>query len=216
MLFRQIVISCAALTLLSGCSNFATNWMPHGYTYDDDTPITSAAPSQPWLNDAVITNTDDIAANTAAWQGAVYELIDKISPVLSPADGPVVLSARTPMTAQKQAFDHFLRQALIQRGYTVTTRTGPGPTIVYDVLPLEDKKTRNFALGKLGADSVPATNLENYFLLRVTTVAQPALDEAVVAVLQEEQTEYWRWPGYANQPVQGKSLEKTPVYLSRE
>lgn len=216
MRVRSVVTSCAALALLSGCSVFPTTWMPHGYKYDDDTPITSSAPTTPWNNDAVIVNTDQLASNQAAWQGAVFELVGKVSGTLTPADGPIVLLGRTPATNQKQAFDHYLRQALIQRGYTVSTVPGPGPTLVYDVLPMTNEITREFAAQRLGRDVVFKGDMSGIYLLRVTSVAQPAVDEAVVAVLGEEQSEIARWPGYSNMPVQGKARDIKPVYQTRD
>lgn len=216
MQFRLLISSCAALALLGGCSTFPTTWMPHGYKYDDNTPISSPAPTAPWNDDAVIVNTDQLASNQAAWQGAVFELMEKVAPQLSPADGPIVLLARTPNTNQKQAFDHYLRQSLIQHGLTLATVPGPGPTIVYDVLPMSNEVTREFAAQKLGRDVVFKGDMRGIYLLRITSVAQPAIDEAVVAVLAEEQSEYGRWPGYSQQPVQGKSLEQARVYDRRD
>ncbi len=216
MRVRVAVTSCAVLALLSGCSSFPSNWMADGYKYEDDTPISSPAPTTPWNNDAVIVNTDTIASNQASWQGAVYELAEKISGQLTPADGPIVLLARTPMTSQKQAFDHYLRQMLIQRGYAIATVPGPGPTLVYDVLPMTNPVTREFAAQRLGPETVFKGNMEGIYLLRVTSVAQPAVDEAVVAVLLEEQTEYGRLPGYGDRPVQGKAATVTPVYAARD
>lgn len=216
MRVRSLITSCAALALVSGCSIFPTNWMPHGYKYDDDTPISSPAPTTPWNNDAVLVNTDQLASNQAAWQGAVFELVDKLTGTLSPSDGPIVLLARTPATNQKQAFDHYLRQALTQRGFAITTTPGPGPTLVYDVLPMTSEITREFAAQKLGRDVVFKGDMSGIYLLRARTVAQPSVDEAVIAVLGEEQSEYSRWPGFSNQPVQGKSANPKPVYESRD
>ena len=217
---RPLLTACAALALLSACdSTFATNWMPVGYTYQDDTPITTPAPSRPWLNDAVITSTDGLSSSTAAWQGAVFELVDKLSPTVPP--GPVVLVAREPQTAQKQAFDHYLRQTLTQRGYTISTIAGSGPTITYDVMSLTNKSARDWAVAKLGIQAVPGADvpdadMKDVFMLRATTSAPVIADEAVVAVLTGEKREYDRWAGYTNQPVQGKALTKTPVYESRD
>lgn len=213
---RLLISSCAALALLGGCSTFPTTWMPHGYKYDDNTPISSSAPTAPWDDDAVIVNTDQLASNQAAWQGAVFELMEKVGPQLSAADGPIVMLARTPATNQKQAFDHYLRQALIQRGLTLATVPGPGPTLVYDVLPMTSEVTREFAAQKLGRDVVFKGDMKGIYLLRVTSVAQPAIDEAVVAVLAEEQSEYSRWPGFSSQPAQGKAVKEARVFETRD
>lgn len=217
---RPLLTACASLALLAACdSTFATNWVPVGYKYQDDTPITTPAPSKPWLNDAVITNTDGISANTAAWQGAVFELIDKMSATV-PA-GPVVLVARAPQTAQKQAFDHYLRQTLTQRGYTISTNPKAGTVVTYDAMSLENTAARTWAIKKLGVQAVPGAevpgaDMKDVYLLRVTTAGPVITDESVVAVLAGEKSEYNRWAGYSNQPAQGKALVKTPVYDKRD
>ena len=217
---RPLLTACAAVALLGACdSTFATNWVPVGYTYQDDSPITTPAPSKPWLNDAVITSTDGISASNAAWQGAVFELVDKLAPTVPP--GPITLVARPPQSAQKQAFDHHLRQTLTQRGYTIATTGSGGPTLTYDVMSLTNKAARDWAVAKLGAQAVPGAevadaNMKDVFLLRATTASPLIADEAVVAVLSGEKREYSRWSGYTNQPVQGKALTKTPIYESRD
>jgi hypothetical protein len=214
------VSSLAALLLLTACEPpFATNWMPVGYTYQDDTPITSPAPSKPWLKDAVIKDTEALATNTAAWQGAVFELVDKISAKVPAASGPIALKALEPNTTQKQTLDHYLRQGLIQRGYTVaTTSAAPGPVLTYDILNLSNPSVRDWTVKTLGADAIPGSNMKDMYVLRATTTSDGAIlsDEAVVAVLPGEKTEYRRWPGFTNQPAQGKALHKTPVYVSRD
>ena len=211
--------ACAAILLLSACeSTFATNWIPVGYKYQDDTPITTSAPTKPWLKDAVITDTEELAASTAAWQGAIFELVDKISAKVPASAGPLVLQAREPNNSQKQAFDHYLRQGLIQSGYVIATAPSTGTTLRYDILSLEDPSVRDWAIKTLGPDAVPGSNMKDMYLLRATTMTAGSVtsDEAVVAVLSGEKKEYSRWPGYANQPAQGKSLNKTPVYVNRD
>jgi hypothetical protein len=114
------------MLLLSACS---TQFMPKGYKYQDDTPLSSPAPSSPWDKSAVISNTENISAQTAAWQGAVYELLEKLEPNL-PKDGtPLNLTAAGYglMKEEKDnSLDHYLRQVLLQKGYNLTTIPNAG------------------------------------------------------------------------------------------
>jgi hypothetical protein len=117
--------------LLSACS---PQYMPKGYTYQDDTPLSSPAPSSPWNKSVVIDNTENIGAQTAAWQGAVYELLDKLEVTL-PKDGtPLNLTSESNslLTGGRDAsLDHYLRQALLQKGYNLTTIPDAGLQVTY-------------------------------------------------------------------------------------
>lgn len=221
MRLRTVLLSCSALMALTACDpGLPTNWIPHGYKYQDDSPVTTPAPTQGWVNSSVITDTEGIAASTVAWQGAVFELTDKLSAGLPPGSGPLVLQARQPAgTAQKQALDHYLRQALIQRGYQLSTVPGSGTLVTYDALSLENEGTRDWVVKNLGPEAVPGTNMKEVYLLRATATTpkgEPLTDQSVVAVLQGEKKEYMRWPGLGQQPTQGKALEKKPVYETRD
>lgn len=222
--FPAALLCTASVLMLAGCSSpFATSFLPTGYTYDDDTPITSPKPTQPWIDEAVITDTEALGANVAAWQGAVFELVDKVWLKLPPGQ-PVALTVVQPVTAQKQALDHYLRQALLQRGVTVVPAEAAAATITYDALPLEKGDAHKLAVARLGREAVPEakSNLKGIYLLRgiVSTTAQPKpvllADEASIAVLPGEKAEYSRWPGFSNQPAQGKATTITPVYMSRD
>lgn len=211
----------ASLLMLAGCSSpFATSFLPTGYTYDDDTPITSPKPTQPWMDEAVITDTEALGANVAAWQGAVFELVDKLSLKL-PAGQPLALAVVQPVTAQKQALDHYLRQALIQRGITIVPQEASAALITYDALPLEKGDAHKLAVERLGREAVPEakSNMKGIYLLRAIVSTSPKAllaDEAVIAVLPGEKTEYSRWPGFSSQPAQGKATSIVPVYESRD
>ncbi len=219
--FPAALFCTASLLMLAGCSSpFATSFLPTGYTYDDDTPITSPKPTQPWIDEAVITDTEALGANVAAWQGAVFELVDKLSLKL-PAGQPVALAVVQPVTAQKQALDHYLRQALIQRGITIVPQEAAAALITYDALPLEKGDTHKIAVERLGREAVPEakSNMKGIYLLRALVSTSPKAllaDEAVIAVLPGEKTEYSRWPGFSNQPAQGKATSIVPVYESRD
>jgi hypothetical protein len=211
----------ASLLMLAGCSSpFATGFLPTGYTYDDDTPITSPKPTQPWMDEAVITDTEALGANVAAWQGAVFELVDKLSLKL-PAGQPLALAVVQPVTAQKQALDHYLRQALIQRGITIVPQEAAAALVTYDAIPLDKGDAHKLAVERLGREAVPEakSNMKGIYLLRAIVSTSPKAllaDEAVIAVLPGEKTEYSRWPGFTTQPAQGKSTSIVPVYEARD
>ena len=134
-----------SLVVLSGCTSFfAPQAMPKGYKYEDSTPLSSPAPSEPWSNKAVITNTENMATNTAAWQGAVYELVAAMEPNLPQDGSPLNLTADSTSSNQILALDHYLRQTLIQKGYNLTTLPQTGTPLFYGIQT--DKKTGNFIL----------------------------------------------------------------------
>lgn len=130
-----------SLSTLSACTADNTpQWMARGYTYEDNTPLSSPVVSSPWDQDIVITDTDHLTANVAAWQGAVYELVAAIEPHL-PKDGtPINLSAVDAGSSQNMALDHYLRQILVQKGYNLTTVPDAGLLMTSEVkeVPKQD------------------------------------------------------------------------------
>jgi hypothetical protein len=118
----------------------STQSMPKGYRYQDSTPLSSPAPSTPWVKSAVMSNTNKISSSTAAWQGAAYELVDQMTPVL-PKDGTALNLMRkrthTPydsvLSPYYTSLDHYLRQVLLQQGYTLTTVPDVGTQIAYHI-----------------------------------------------------------------------------------
>lgn len=218
--FRPALALTATL-LLGACSSpFSTNWLASGYTHDDDSPITSPRPSQPWDSSAEIKDTEILATNTAAWQGAVFELVDKLLPGL-PAGQPLALQTEGAVTAQKQAMDHYLRQALLRHGVTVTSPGASAATLVYNVRPLGNDEVYALALKRLGPDLVPAreSSRKGFYLLQAglaSGLAKGSGDELVLAVLPGEKVEYHRWPGFTTQPARGQSTSRPPVYVVRD
>jgi hypothetical protein len=172
------------------------------------------------MDEAVITDTEALGANVAAWQGAVFELVDKLSLKL-PAGQPLALAVVQPVTAQKQALDHYLRQALIQRGITIVPQEAAAALVTYDAIPLDKGDAHKLAVERLGREAVPEakSNMKGIYLLRAIVSTSPKAllaDEAVIAVLPGEKTEYSRWPGFTTQPAQGKSTSIVPVYEARD
>lgn len=132
----------------------STQSIPKGYQYQDSTPLSSPQPSTPWVNNAVINDTEKMSASTAAWQGAVYELVAQMEPNL-PKDG-------TPLNlvfdndgfradVNNTTFDHYLRQSLIQRGYNLTTVPNAGLKISHAVNKTKVKRTYNISMTILDA-----------------------------------------------------------------
>ncbi len=153
--------------MLSACTNidqtfgtsyrnsvFSTQSVPKGYKYQDDTPLSTPAPSSPWIKYAVINDTENIGTQTAAWQGAVYELVDQMETNL-PKDGtPLNLFSGhySLMRGEKDnALDHYLRQVLIQKGYNLTTIPDAGLQIAYKADAVMDTKTKNTRTYNLSA-----------------------------------------------------------------
>jgi len=127
--FYALSVVISSLFLTTGCSS--TQSMPNGYTYNDNTPLSSPAPSRPWSKNAVLNDTEAMGTNTAAWQGAVYELIDQLKAQL-PKDG-TPLNLSNVETGLDNSLDHHLRQALIQKGYNLTTQPDAGLRLVQNI-----------------------------------------------------------------------------------
>lgn len=209
-----------SLLAVSACTPQGPNqWMPKGYSYQDNSPISSPAPSSPWLKEAEIADTDHMAANTAAWQGAVFELVSGLQPVL-PMDGsPLNIMTTAPVTNQDLALDHYIRQALMQKGLTLTTTRGIGLTLTIDTRPLTNKTALEQAKTAPNFEYVEDMDVSGVYLLtaKLTDAAGTLLGDAKsVGVFPYEKAEYKRLPGYTVLPAAGITNAPTPIYESRQ
>lgn len=167
--FFTLLAVGVSVVALSGCSSITQpNWMPRGYKHQDDTPLSSPAPTSPWSDKAVIHNTDKMAASTAAWQGAVFELLDKAAPFI-PQDGmPLIVTTVAPYAPLDLSFDHYLRQALMQKGHNLTTTSGTAPLLVFDIVPLSDAKALKMAQAQAGFVVVKNASMSGMYLLSLS------------------------------------------------
>lgn len=164
--FFSMAFALTALLALSACTTvdnvpndtarstlLSTQSFPKGYRYQDSTPLSSPAPSSPWVKAAALNNTEKMSASTASWQGAVYELVAQMEPNL-PKDGtPLNLSYKDDgfrVDVNNATLDHYLRQSLIQRGYNLTTIPGAGLQITHEVKKTTTPRTYNIRMTILG------------------------------------------------------------------
>lgn len=216
-LARTILLGGSLLTL-AACNSLTTpGWIPNGYRFQDDTPLSSPAPSRPWVEGAVIHDTEKLVTNTAAWQGAVFELVEKISPSL-PMDGsPLYLRAPAVQSPQNQALDHYLRQALLQKGFTLTTTPGFGPTLQSSADSLTKPNILKLPKREDGFEPIWGTNLEDFYRLSLTVfkggTGKAVLGKtSVVAALPFEKKESWRFPSISSQSVSGPTDSSQKFY----
>lgn len=162
--FFSLSLAFTALLALSACTSvdnvpndtvrstmLSTQSLSKGYRYQDSTPLSSPAPSTPWVRNAVISDTEKMSASTAAWQGAVYELVEQLEPTL-PKDGtPLNLTSDGAKNADNATFDHYLRQSLIQRGYNLTTIPDAGLHLTHKVEKAKTPRTYNISATILDA-----------------------------------------------------------------
>lgn len=208
---------------LAACTPQGPNqWMPRGYTYQDDTPLSSPAPSSPWLKEAELKNTDRMSANNAAWQGAVYEIVDQIETILQEHENVVSISGQQPMSTHDLAFDYYIRQALIQKGYKINTFSDQNtPEIIIHAIPLTNEQALQEATNYTVFKSKKNMDLNELYLLSSkiydhgqsqskiiktgTSIKPPKLigTTRIVASLPYEKNEYMRLPGSSTVPVLG-------------
>ncbi len=223
---------------LAACAPQGPNqWMPRGYTYHDDTPLSSPAPSSPWLKEAELKNTDHMSANHAAWQGAVYEIVDQLDAALrarETQDAPVFfITSVPPVTNHDQAFDYYLRQALIQKGYKLSPVADDHTRMIkINVAAMTDAAALADAQKFAGFQYHKNMTLQELYLLSAdlydvsakpqtqspsqpehqpqpqpqTTIA-PIATARSVAALPYEKNEYMRLPGASTEPVRGLSSQ---------
>ncbi|PZP56576.1 MAG: hypothetical protein DI586_03190 [Micavibrio aeruginosavorus] len=207
--------------LLTSCGVIPTQYMPNGYRYNDDTPLSSPAPSRPWLDEAEDPSIENLADNTAAWQGAVYELINQLPAALPPSSGPVTLATTPPAYIGDKPFDHYLRQGLISYGYRVNpTVYDAGTIIVYNATPITNKDALKKAQAKYGKEAINPKNTKGVYYLTLEIKSadgkKTMFEQSSLAVIPHDKTEYMRMPGLSYTPSQNPPAEKKPVYEVRE
>lgn len=206
----------APLLTLSACAPQGPNqWVPRGYSHQDNTPISSPAPSSPWLEEAEITDTEKLATSTAAWQGAVFEMIDGLSAAL-PSDGsPINVETMAPVTNQDLALDHYTRQALMQKNMTLTTTKGIGMTMMLNAEPLTKPEVLKQAKKMEGFEYIGTANVKGAYLLcaRLMSADGTELGKShTIGIFPNEKSEYMRLPGYSTLPTAGITSSPTPIY----
>jgi hypothetical protein len=214
--FYRVTLFGGSLLVLAACDPVGTpGWMPNGYRFQDDTPLSSPAPSRPWVDEAAIHDTEKLASNTAAWQGAVFELVEKISPSL-PTDGsPLFLQEPVVKTAQNQALDHYLRQALMQKGFTLTTTPGFGQVLQATAGSLMETDILKLAQKEDKFEKVSGADMRDFYRLSLAIVGSKEVvlaKSSVIATLPFEKREYLRLPGFSYQPVAGQTRSPQKVY----
>lgn len=216
---RGSVISLSVLCLTS-CGVVPTQFVPNGYKYHDDTPLSTPAPTRPWMHEADRPNLDNMSENTAAWQGAIYELITPLPGMLPPATTRLALVTKTSASTADNSFNHYLREALLSYGYRIDEAPMPSnTTLVYNAAPLSNEATLKKVQAKYGKEFVTKEKAKDryYLTLGVQGANGKMLNEqSSIAILPHEKNEYWRVPGLSYAPPQGPNAPKKPVYLTRE
>lgn len=136
---RSLLLSLGtSACLLTACTSGTTpQWMGKGYRYNDNTPLSSPAPSSPWDSD-IKANVENMGANAAAWQGATFELVEALSANLAKDGTPLNLSPKS-SSPEDRVLDHYLRQALMKKGYNLTSQPEAGTAIVCSTKTLKTK-----------------------------------------------------------------------------
>ncbi len=221
MAFRRRVsvlgLGLAALCLAS-CETVPTQWMPNGYRYQDDTPLSSPAPSRPWRKDAAHPDLEKMGDRTAAWQGAVYELISPLPQAIPATAAPITLQAQSSVPENAE-FDHYLRQALLSQGYTVNpSPDNKGAVLVYDASRIRSKESKLLVGRKFGSEFLKKGDFRNMDYLTLDILGadgKPVSRYETIAVLPDDgkKKSSWSWGGGS---VRSDSADKKAIYQTRE
>ena len=220
MNFRRGSVFSLSVLLLTSCGVLPTQYLPNGYKYQDSTPLSTPAPTRPWMHDADKPNLDNMSENTAAWQGAVYELITPLPGMLPPASTRLALVPPTSPSTADNAFSHYLREALLSYGYRLDEAPMPSnTTLVYHAAPLSNDATLKKVQAKYGKEFVTKEKAKDrYYLTLGVRGANGKIisEQSSIAILPHEKNEYWRVPGLTYVPQQGPNVPKKPVYETRD
>ncbi len=91
-----------------------------GYTYHDNTPLSSPARTDYWHEDIAF-DSKDTKARTESWRYAVGDMVSRVLDKRVLPTGPIYLKTKERMDPYNIAFDHYLREALQAHGMYLTT-----------------------------------------------------------------------------------------------
>lgn len=126
---------------LSGCASplqtpesgiFApgANITGKGYTYQDNTPLSSPAKTDYWHEDVAF-DPVDTQARAESWRYATNDIVSRILDRGLLPTAPIHIQTNRRMNRDNIAFDHFLRESLQTRGYYLTT--DPNAPVVFHI-----------------------------------------------------------------------------------
>ena len=127
-----------SLLVLSAC--VSPNWVPKSYTYQDSTPLSSPAPSAPWYS-KIHFNAARHTQYESLWRSIAQVVHDKIV-ARNPAGTVISLRQEGVLIPQEESLDHFLRQALLQSGYTFTSDPKAPIVTFFDIEPLREQQAK--------------------------------------------------------------------------
>lgn len=129
--FQVLALSCVAVVFLSGCGLMPNDvTMPRGYAKHQNTYRSNDAPPPPLMDYAY--SELQSAESVAYWRMACEDLVGRVVAKHGVSDLPVFLSNEDPFSDLNTVFDHFLREALIDAGFTIAGAMGEIPIIRFD------------------------------------------------------------------------------------
>ncbi|MGB1077762.1 MAG: hypothetical protein ACPG05_05585 [Bdellovibrionales bacterium] len=142
---KYALILSASTLLLTACTN--PNWAGDGYTWNDNSPISSPAKTSSWNEKTQDNHPEKTVSRESVISGVSADIADSLEAKLSRTT-PIYLAPKQTKGAKTSIFDHTLRTKLKQKGYTLSSTPNGAYTLVYDIEKAEreegEPKAYNF------------------------------------------------------------------------
>lgn len=149
---RFLLLPVCAL-MLSACDVPGFNWVPDGYYWNDDTPLSSPPQTYDWYDRSYDEAGESLRVNLEATvRGIAADMVDVFSRRNPPNGRPVYLYPKAKVNELNNIFDSALRKQLRARGYLLANAPKGSAKMAYYASPAEDVELHDL--------EYPATSLK--------------------------------------------------------
>lgn len=188
-----LLASCLAFT---ACHEIpSANYLPDGYYWHDETPISSPPKTAGWYERAYEEAPNSVRyALTATLRGMAKDMVASFSEQSRLYGVPIYLTPRYGMDVVNGAYDEALRTAFRDFGYVLSNTSEGSIQIVYHASKASKVNEHNFKRARTTSTSLGITNeTEDYLfsLMQLGGDGKVVLEEARLQPLPLEDTEHW-------------------------
>ncbi|MAQ71510.1 MAG: hypothetical protein CL565_04870 [Alphaproteobacteria bacterium] len=209
----RFLLSASAVIILGACSHQSPNWLPDGYYWNDDTPLSSPPKTAPWFQEAYDESAESIRRDLSA---TLYGLsADMVSTLTSRTsiDRPVYLYPKSETTALTTVYDDALRTNLRESGFSLANGPVGAVSMAYYASPISGYRSHNLNKNLTTMQSLGITPRDEGYLFSVSLEDSNGgiiAEEARVQPLPKKDIEHWD-SNYHQYERPGPVVER-PIY----
>lgn len=195
MKFKITFLTLSSCLAFTACELPSANFLPDGYYWHDDTPISSAPWTATWYERAYEEAPQSVRyALTATLRGMAKDMVTTFSEQNNIYGAPVYLTPRYALNVVNGAYDEALRSAFRDFGYILSNTSEGAIQMVYHASDAQKINEHRFAKPRTLATSLGITNNTKEYLFSLMQVGpngKVLLEEARLQPLPQEDIAGW-------------------------